>query len=298
LITPWIYPLCKKENIPIVHTCYDFRLSCPIATHFHKGQLCHRCESGKEYWALFKNCRNNRAESLAYALRSGIHNQYALMRKHIDQFIVLSEFSQQWLISTIGIDSAKIVINPCVIPLAEKPVTEPNKGEYIAFAGRFVAEKGVELLIEAANRTGYPLKLAMTAEHPAIKETDLIRCVITKNKADLTRFYRQARFIVVPSIWYETFGIVAAEAMSQGIPVIASNIGALQNMVDDGVNGLLFEPRNIEDLCHKIEILWNDPLLCQQLAKQAHYKVAKEFNAKGHISRLLATYEKSIKSNE
>jgi len=93
----------------------------------------------------------------------------------------------------------------------------------------------VELLIEAARRTGLPLRLAGNeTTHPAIRPGDPVECVLTPTRDDLMAFYRGARMLAAPSLWREAFGIVAAEAMSHGVPVIASRIGGLSDVVRDG----------------------------------------------------------------
>ena len=111
------------------------------------------------------------------------------------------------------------------------------------------------------------------------------------SRADVDALYRGARFLVVPSLWFETFGLVAAEAMSHGIPVIASNMGALAEVVDDGTTGLLFEPGNPEALAGKMSALWNDSALCKRMGRMAREKVIREYSEDTHYRRLMAVYE-------
>lgn len=77
-----------------------------------------------------------------------------------------------------------------------------------------------------------------------------------------------ADVVVIPSIWYETFSMVVHEAFLAHVPVIAPRLGALAEFVEDGVNGLLFEPRNVQDLRAKMQRLIDDPGLCQSLAQR------------------------------
>src|SRR5262249_53484284 len=69
LISPWILPRCSAAGVPVVQSAYDFRLTCPITTHFVHGKVCRECMGGREYRAVFNNCRDNVAESVGYALR-------------------------------------------------------------------------------------------------------------------------------------------------------------------------------------------------------------------------------------
>jgi len=294
LISPWILKRCVKKGIPVVFTCYDYRMTCPVVTHFHKGRLCLRCQKGKEWWAVLKNCRGNIFESLAYGLRNWVARTNRLFLDNVSQFIVLCDFSKQWLVNEVGIDPERVSINPCSVKYPEEP-SDPSKGSYVAFAGRFVPEKGVELLLEAARRLKIPVKLAGDSPtHPAIRNGDLAECVMTQGKDELAKFYREARIVASPSIWYETFGLVAAEAMSHGIPVIAPRFGALQSTVKDGVSGLLFEMNNVDDLTEKLSTLWNNPELAKKLGEGGRREVKERFDPTLQFNPLLEVYNKAI----
>jgi glycosyltransferase involved in cell wall biosynthesis len=292
LVTPWILPQCSKAGVPVVYTYYDYRLTCPVFTHYHQGQICHRCEGGREYQAILHNCRGNLAESTAYATWNTVARWFDLHKAYVGQFVVLSEFGRGWLQGQ-GIANSRINVIPCAVPLQSKPV-DPAQGQYIAYAGRFVPEKGVEVLVAAARKAQLPVKLAGNfASHPAIKPGDCIECVSINNKAALADFYRHARMLVVPSTWYETFGIVAAEAMSHGVPVVASRIGALQYTVQDGESGLLFEMGNVDDLADKMALLWHDDELVRRLGQQAFLQANSQFNLDVCFKQHLAVYEKA-----
>ena len=114
---------------------------------------------------------------------------------------------------------------------------------------------------------------------------------------DLAKFYRGARLLVVPSTWSETFGIVAAEAMSHGVPVVATRLGALQYTVDDEVTGLLFEKGNVPDLSEKISRVWNDPSLCRRLGRAAREKARDQFNVDVNFKQTMQAYQSAITSS-
>ena len=292
LISPWILPECSKAKVPVVFTCYDFRLTCPVFTHFHHGQVCLRCQGGHEYHAVLNNCRGNYAESLSYALWNTVARHFRLHDRHVAQFIALSPFVKDWLIAQ-GIAEHRISVIPCAVNLPER-AADPAQGQYIAYAGRFVEEKGVEVLIKAARIAQLPVKLAGNfPEHPAIQEGDPVECVTINNPVALAEFYRGARMLVMPSIWFETFGIVAAEAMSHGIPVLASRIGALRHTVNDGVSGMLFEPHDAEGLAAMMLQLWNDPALLRHLGEGAFQQAHGHYDAASCFGQLLQAYGKA-----
>jgi glycosyltransferase involved in cell wall biosynthesis len=291
LISPWVLAVCAERGIPVVQACYDFRLSCPIATHARGGRVCTDCIDGNELAAVVHNCRGNVVESTAYALRNSVARIAGLHQRHVRRFIVLTEFSRDWLEARCRIEPERIAINPPAVESAEMPA-DPTSGTYIGFAGRLVPEKGAELLVEVSRRLGVPLKIAANqASFDAVRPGDPVECMLTPRRSDLIDFYRGARMVVVPSLWFETFALVAAEAMGQGIPVVASRIGALQDTVRDGATGLLFEPGDAGSLMAAIERLWNDNALTRQMGAASARRVKAEFTPDRHIERLVAIYE-------
>jgi glycosyltransferase involved in cell wall biosynthesis len=115
------------------------------------------------------------------------------------------------------------------------------------------------------------------------------------NSSELPEFYKKARFIVVPSLWYEPFGLVTVEAMGHGLPVIASRRGGLPEIVEDGVTGLLFEPGNAEDLAEKIKYLWENPKICREMGQAGRKKVIREYGEEVYFNRLMKVYETAIR---
>jgi glycosyltransferase involved in cell wall biosynthesis len=279
--------------VRIVHSCYDFRITCPIATHHDGHGLCTRCPDQGAHQAVLRNCRSNLPESAAFALRHHVATARNLYRP-VGRFLVLTEFSRDWLAQRAGIASERIDINPCVIPAAPDPV-DPSKGNYIGFAGRFVPEKGLPLLLEAARLAAVPVRVAgPPGSDPAPLRAMGVDVTITDGQESLTAFYRGARALCVPSLWFETFAIVAAEAMAQGVPVIASRIGALQDTVREGVTGVHFTPGDAADLARLLRRLWDDPALARALGTAAHQDVAARFNEDAHFDRLVACYERAL----
>ena len=294
LISPWVLPVCAEAGIPVVHSCYDFRLTCPIATHARGGAVCTDCIDRSEISALLHNCRGNFAESAAYAIRNGIARGTRLFQRHVSRFVVLTDFSRDWMAANAAIAPERIAVIPPAVDASIDPV-DPARGAYVAFAGRPVPEKGAQLLVEALRGSGIPLKLAINQpQFEAIRPGDLVECVPTANREELRAFYRGARMLVVPSLWFETFALVAAEAMAEGIPVVASRIGALQDTVRDDETGLLVAPGDTTGLREAIERLWSDDELARRLGGAAHRRVVSDFSPGQHVARLGQIYKEVL----
>ena len=291
MISPWVLDHCRRAGIPVVVTCNDFRLSCPIATHYTQGATCFKCQGGREYWCVLRNCRASLPESMAYALRNASARHFGLFDHGVQRYVVLSDYQRVFMTEQLRIPAWRVVVNACAIALPEQPVEDPAAGAYVGFAGRFVFEKGVEVMIQACRMAGVPMCFAGDApQHPAVRPDDDAQFVMTRSPTELAAFYRGARIIVVPSIWPETFGIVAAEAMSHGVPVIASRIGGLQYSLREGESGLLAEPGDAADLAEKIRLIWDDPTLARRLGSGARRHAEAHFSPLAHVERLKEIY--------
>ena len=299
LLSPSILVSCRRAGIPVVMTCHNFRLICPVATLFSDGKICERCVDRKEYWCVLKNCRGTFSESVAYALRSFFARSLGLFKKNVTIYIAVSEYVKSRLVSS-GFDKDLITVIPNMVNIPKTNV-EPTNGKYVAYIGRISEEKGIKTLLAAASRVPN-MQLLLAGNGPLLPEYK--RCVQKNanfigrlNKQQLVSFYQHARFIVVPSEWYETFGLVVAEAMSHGLPVIASRIGGLPELVEDGVTGLLFEPGNSEDLAGKMKLLWDNSDLCKKMGEAGRDKATREYNENIYYKRLIAAYKKAIDIN-
>lgn len=291
LISPWILRECRARRIPTVMSAYDFRLTCPTHNHFSGGQVCTRCIDTSEWACVRQNCRGSLAESLAYAARNVVADRFDLFRANVDMYLTPTPFSADWLSRYAGIDRARIRAVPCAVELSSSSI-DPAQGKYIGFAGRMVAEKGVDVLVAAARKAELPLHLALGAsENMAAHHSDgLITYLQTRSRDDLAAFYRQARCLVVPSIWFETGPLVVGEAMGYGLPVVASNIGALAQMVEHERTGLLFETGNADDLARQLKRLWHDDALCRRLGAAAREHALRTVTAQAHGDAVMQAY--------
>jgi glycosyltransferase involved in cell wall biosynthesis len=295
-LLPSVLSVCRRENLPVVMTCHNYRLSCPTFLQMHNGHVCERCTGGKEYWCVLRNCRNNLFESIAFALHNTIDRKTRLFLNSITLFIVPTKFVKNWLVSA-GFSRDRIEVIPHTIPVLESNVNT-TFSTYIGYVGRISIEKGIHTLISAVeNQPQWDIRL--------IGDGPLLPELMTKapknmtflgwyNPNQVSAFIKGARFLVIPSIWNEIFGMVAVEAMSHGIPVIASRIGGLSEVVDDGITGLLFEPGNAEDLRKKISLLWENPDLCNQMSKASRKKVEQSYNEDVYYNNLMTVYETAI----
>jgi glycosyltransferase involved in cell wall biosynthesis len=296
--SPWILRVCHDAGIPIVMTCHDFRLTCPIATHMRKGSDCNLCANGATHWCLVHNCRGNYLESAAYAARSLVADVSGVFARYVSAFITPSHFLRRHLVRA-GFAPGRVAVVENMVASVPFAVTDPGRGGYAAYAGRIAPEKSIELLLDAARKIGVPVRVAGGSPPPEIRSCadDNVTWVGNLNARELAAFYRNARMVVVPSRWREVFGLVAAEAMMHGIPVVASNSGALPELVRDSVTGLLFKPGDVDDLARKIRRLWDSPDLCQTLGKAGRLRAIERYTAERYCERIVSVYRCVMEGN-
>lgn len=296
--SPWILVECQRACVPVVMTCHDYRLTCPTGFHLRNGMICERCAGGAEYWCVLKNCRGKMFESSAYALLSMVSRKLRLYADNVSVFIAYSEFVRQHLIAA-NFAEERIAFLPNMVSISvPDSFSIPSNGEYVAYVGRISPEKGIDSLLAAASQLP-ELSVQLAGEGEAMgdlvkKAPRNVKFLGRLDRKGLIGFYRSARFLVVPSIWFELFGLVAIEAMFHGLPVIAAKIGGLAELVEDGVTGFLFQPGNSEELAFKMKLLWENPQLCQQMGRAGREKTIREYGEDLYYKGLMGVYEKAI----
>ena len=105
---------------------------------------------------------------------------------------------------------------------------------------------------------------------------------------------QQAAFLILPSEWYEGFPLVLVEALAHGLPVLASNLGSMVDIIEDGKTGLLFEPGNVEDLATKLKWLLDNPGECDRFGANARQVYLDKYTAKENFKQLIGVYKEAL----
>lgn len=300
-ISPSILPVIKQLSIPIVQHLGDYHLISPNYHMFHDGRICEITKPDRYYRAFFHRCvKSSYTASFAELTEKYLHNLLGWERNLIDCFIVPSLFMKNKLIE-YGVDPDKIECVPHFIDVSSYK-TNYNAGAFILYFGRLSPEKGLEILLEAMSQLpDIPLIIAGRGPHEeALKERvrhlgmQNVRFAGFKDGNALKRLIAGGRFTVLPSIWYEVFGLSILESFACGKPVIASRIGGIPEVITDSYNGFLVQPGSSEKLAEKIAYLWSSPSLCLRMGKNARNTTIKTFNPSQHYRRLLTLYQKAL----
>lgn len=294
-ISPSILPEAAKRGVPVVMTAHDYKLIAPNYSLYHDGAICERTKPAK-YWEAYRHrcIKGSAAASALDALEMSLHRKLGLW-KHVDRVIAPSRFMQA-VLEAYGVEKGKIVHVPHFIDAsAWHPV---DSGEYVLFVGRLSEEKGVETLIRAAaKRRNVPVRIVGTgpdesrlkALAKALEATN-VNFVGFKSAGDLRAEYAGARFVVVPSVWYEVFGLIVLEAYAAGKPVLASQIGGLAELVKDGETGIQASAGDVDDWAQKLGLMWDAHAECVELGRAARAWVEQEFAPDLHYKRIMDVY--------
>ena len=203
---------------------HNYRLVCAVGTCFNsRGEDCTRCHGRNTAPGVRLNCRGNHTEALTYAVALAAHRPAA------DAFVVPTQAAAVRL-RELGASADDFhVVGHVVREFAERSTAD--KGTYALVASRLAPEKGIEVAIEACRIAGVELVVAGDGPHPLPR--DRARFVGRVDRAELERLRAGAALAIVPSRSHETYGLAAVEAMAAGVPVVASNIGALAAIVDE-----------------------------------------------------------------
>jgi Glycosyltransferase len=246
LLTPAVHHAATDMGVPVVQTLHNFRLTCANALLLRDGHVCEKCVGGSKLWGAYHRCyRASLPASLAVVHMQLRAQRSQTWKRHVHRFIALTEFARGKFIAA-GLPGDRISVKPNFVSAAHRDVAKMRAGAL--FVGRLSPEKGVTPLIDAWHSLpDIPLTVIGDGpERPRLAATapPNVRFLGQMNASAVREEMARAEFLVMPSIWYEGFPMTVVEAFSQGLPVLASRIGALEEIVLPDVNGGHFEPSN------------------------------------------------------
>lgn len=271
---------CATRRIPVIHTQRDYYLLCPNSSMYRHGKNCAdpctRC-------TIF-NARKRELSRLVGGVIGisrhmlDVHQRYQFFPYALFQRVIPNAYR--------AAGSAE--------PQATRPAHAPLR---LGFLGRQTPEKGLEVLLAASTRQSAgrvevliagsgreDYMSGLRAKYPAA------RFLGYQQPAE---FFAQVDVLVIPSLWHEPLGRVVVEANAHGIPVIAARRGGLPELVEEGVNGFLFDPDSPPELDAALEHFLADPSLASRL-RPACLEKAEDFHPARIAARYLASYEELI----
>jgi glycosyltransferase involved in cell wall biosynthesis len=248
----------REAGARVVLQLHQYRLVCAVGVCFTAGAECTRCHARNTLPGLVRNCRGSRAEALVYGASLALWQRR--IAANVDAFVVPSNFAAARLRDLGAPLSAPYVVPHPLRAFAEHAA--PVRDGYALLVGRLEPEKGLDTAVEACAIAGVPLVVAGAGSQRARFEgVGHVTFAGQVDEIELARLRAGAGVALVPSKFAETFGFAAAEAMAAGLPVVASRIGALPEIVPDD---WLVAPDDPQALADKLTRLRGDSAAGEQ----------------------------------
>lgn len=296
------------SRYPTVFTAHTVAPTCPSSQrliYFNQvEQLSSICTKKSGWSCIFYN----KMFGCLSGFKTDLHRAHAIYhfkkkREALTKFrkiIAISKFVEDTLLAD-GFDPKMIstVYNPVSVEEVSPMTDAPNP--LIVCASRLVELKGVDFLIHALKKIeALPWTLWICGDGPLRADlTNLVGSLNLNNRVifkgrtsreETTRILQAATLVAQPNIGPEGFGLTVAEAQCLGKPVVAFNVPALNEILQDEETGLLARPKSVDNLSEKIERLLRDPALCSQLGKAGSARMQNRFSAAAHLKGTLEVY--------
>lgn len=289
--SPSIYDACRETGIPVLQTLHNYRLICPGALLMRDGQICELCLQGSPFQAVRYGCyRGSKLGSLVVADMVAWHRRHGTWHDKVDRFIALTEFAKAKFVEA-GFPAEKISVKANFV--AVNQAGQSRSADFALFVGRLSAEKGVATLAEAWSQLSarMPLRVAGSGDLASLLQGQAGVDGLGQQKPEqIAQLMQQAAFLVMPSQWYEGFPMVLLEALAHGLPILASRLGGMAEIVRDGETGLLFEAGNPQDLADKAAWLIDHPEQRLRMGENARADYLAHYTSEQNYQQLLAIY--------
>ncbi len=300
VMSPSAFYAARSEAAAIVVTLHNYRLLCPAATLMRDGRPCEACVGALLPWRSVQHgCyRGSRGASATTAAMLSVHRIAGTWSRTVDTWIALTEFARGRFIAG-GLPADRLVVKPNFIE--RDPGFSAERQDFALFVGRLSPEKGIDALLSAWRALRLPVRLRIAGDGPlrtqvleAAAADPRIEYLGARSGAEVAGLMQKARLLVFPSIWYEGLPLTVIEAFAAGLPVVASRIGSLADLVSPGVTGLHFEPGNVSDLVDKLTSCWQNPDTCAAMGRRARSEYLAHYTADGNYRQLADIYQGAI----
>ncbi len=297
-LSPSILAPVRSRGIPCVMTLHDYKLACPSYQMLDHGRMCDLCVTGGTWHAVKQRCKDDSLMgSSLLAIESGLHRLTDAYGK-VDVFISPSTFLAD-VVSRFGITPERIRVVNHFVDLQDVPrASEPGQG--FLFAGRLANEKGVDTLIEAMSLLPEGAHLDVAGDGPLREPLERLAAerapgrITFHGRLDLPQLQRLlvgAIASVVPSRWYENQPMTILESFAAAVPVVATNLGGMPELVRDEVEGLLIPHDDPTALAGALKRLSDDPGWAHRMGVGALSRLSSEFGPDTHLQSLDEVYE-------
>jgi glycosyltransferase involved in cell wall biosynthesis len=290
----------RQARVPVVQTVHDYKLVCPNYRLFNPrtGLICEKCMGSAYYHPIFERClRDSALAGLLGCVEAYWTLVSRIYKRGVDCFTVSNQHMKARLIS-YGIRPHRIKIIPNFVEARDYTPSYESDG-YVLYFGRISREKGILDLVKAMEALpSLELNVVgdgdeLSALQGYVRENDMtnVHFLGPAWDEDLKPILARAMLVVVPSVWPENSPLVIYQSFAAGKPVIGSRVGGIPDLIEDGEDGLLFQPRDVEELSEKVAYLARRPKLVREMGRRARDKAERQYDPEVHYQKMMGVYE-------
>jgi glycosyltransferase involved in cell wall biosynthesis len=300
LISPAAYSTARKAGAKVVQSLHNYRLLCPNAQFLRDGRPCESCVGRMIAWPAVQHAcyRNDRRSTAVVAAMLAFHRSLGTWHRAVDLYLALTEFGRRKFIEG-GLPAEKIAVKPNFIRV--DPGIGDGSGGYAVFVGRLSPEKGIETILNAWSQLEVDLPLNIVGDGPladrvreAADQNPRIRWLGHQSSERVLEIVGGAKLLLLPSLWYEGLPKIIVEAFSKGTPVVASNLGAMTELIEHERNGMLFTPGDSAALAAAVRTVHEDSTTLTRMRKAARDEFEEKFTAEANYKLLMAAYARVL----
>jgi glycosyltransferase involved in cell wall biosynthesis len=293
--SPSVFAALDDARVPVVMTLHNYRLLCANGQLFRDGHPCEDCVGGHPWQGVRHRCyRASLAMSAVAAGTIALNRRLGTWHRRVRMFLATTSFARGRFIAG-GLPADRIRVKPHFVDDPGPRVAPPSASKEVLYVGRLSAEKGIGGLVDAFShglkRDG--LRLVVAGDGPQRTALErragpAVRFVGRLDPEQVRQRMRSARALAFPSIWYETFGLSLLEAMSSGLPVVASDLGGTREIVGQQA-GWLVPPGDPAAWSVALRRL-DDPIAVDAAGGAARARWQEHYTAKVGLVQLEAAY--------
>jgi glycosyltransferase involved in cell wall biosynthesis len=302
LISPSIFWSLRDLPCAVVLTLHNYRLFCAAGRPMRNGESCTQCLDKRSVMpALRYGCyRDSRLATFPLAISIAVHRQIGTWNEHVDRFIALTQHQRGMMIHA-GLPAGLVCVKPQFYPGSPEPIPWIERDDTVLFVGRLDHAKGARSLLDAWRELGTDApRLDIIGDGPdrSVMENQIsseglnrVRLLGQLSFDETQNRIEHSRLLVIPSTWFEGFPMVIREAFAFGVPVAASDLGSLAELVKEGTNGFLFQPNCPELIAAVVRKAWADQQELERIGAGARQSFLDSYTEDANFKDLLSIYE-------
>ena len=302
-LSPSVLDGLRASGVPTVMTVHNYRLMCVNGMLLRDGRPCEDCIGRSPLPGIRHRCyRNSVVASTVAAVTIGYNRRRSTWARAVDLYLAPTEFVRDRLLDG-GFPADRIRVKPHFVEDPGPRPVPPSQSHTVLSVGRLSPDKGCHALLDAWAALGdTELELVSIGDGPLRDELSRrrvprVRFVGSLGPEEVRSWMLRARVLVATSTWYETFGLVVAEAMAAGLPVIVPRGGALAEVA---AGGAAVEPDNVEtagpagDRLTMSLLHARDDRIVDLAGSRGRARFRALYSADVGLSRLVDTYQSAI----